>query len=214
LNREVVYKTLREHGVRVPEYIVVDYSEDVHIDEERTQLKINGRVLEKPFVEKPLDAENHEIFIYHRDGSVTELFRKCVVDGVPRNARIRSEGQIRRQGRFLYQTFIDTGGVDIKAYSVGTEYVHCESRKAPVVDGTVDLGEDGQERRVSLQPTMDERDLVRRTVKAFGQNVCGIDILRTELKSYVIDVNGWSFVKRNPKYTREAGRILYKMIVR
>jgi inositol-hexakisphosphate/diphosphoinositol-pentakisphosphate 1-kinase len=48
----------------------------------------------------------------------------------------------------------------------------------------------------------DEKTYAAKICQAFGQNVCGFDMLRCEggKKTQIIDVNGWSFVKGNEGY--------------
>ena len=57
--------------------------------------------------------------------------------------------------------------------------------------------------RVVVFVAAQEKEIARMVCLAFGQKVCGFDLLRSERgKSYVCDVNGWSFVKNSVKVRR------------
>ena len=56
--------------------------------------------------------------------------------------------------------------------------------------------------RSTTRLSAEERTWASRICEGFGQAVCGFDMLRCAngMKSQVIDVNGWSFVKGNEAY--------------
>jgi hypothetical protein len=100
----------------------------------------------------------------------------------------------------------------IQVYTVGPNYGHAEARKSPVIDGKVNRNQDGSETRYPVILSQEEKMFANKVCIAFKQGVCGFDILRVNGKSYVCDVNGWSFVKTSTKYFDDCAQLLSEII--
>lgn len=59
-----------------------------------------------------------------------------------------------------------------------------------------------------------EKEMARRICREFGQAICGFDMLRCGGKTYVCDVNGFSFVKTSFKYYEDCALQLRRIILR
>lgn len=192
----------QDNGISVPKHIVVsrtpeqvENGEDPEgFEESEDYIVMNGFQINKPFVEKPVSGEDHNVYIYYphsmvwasrappalvfpdlpfgargyRDaqgGGVKRLFRK--VDDKSADYDSSHPGNVRRDGSYIYEVFLATGGTDVKVeppsslclrrwggvsdvawlqvYTVGPRYAHAEARKSPVVDGRVQRAADGKE---------------------------------------------------------------------
>ncbi|XXQ37278.1 Inositol hexakisphosphate and diphosphoinositol-pentakisphosphate kinase [Plasmodiophora brassicae] len=206
-DRRSVYRVLEENGIPVPFHVVMDRDPGAippTLEEFDDRIIIDGHVLEKPFVEKPVEADDHNINVYYPGGGgCRHLFRKVK----NRSSEVLQENRVRRVGSYVYEKFVPTGR-DIKVFAVGQDYAYSESRKSPTVDGIVERNRFGKERRQTERLTDSELAMASCVTRCFRQTVCGLDILRDGSKSYVIDVNGWSFVKGSSLYYDECSRIL------
>ncbi|XP_042424576.1 inositol hexakisphosphate and diphosphoinositol-pentakisphosphate kinase VIP1-like isoform X2 [Zingiber officinale] len=216
-DRRKVYEQLEVFGVPVPNYALVNreypYQELEYFIEEEDYVEVHGKRFWKPFVEKPVDGDDHSIMIYYPSsagGGMKELFRKVGNRSSEFHPEVR---RVRREGSYIYEEFMPTGGTDVKVYTVGPEYAHAEARKSPVVDGVVMRNPDGKEVRYPVLLTPGEKEIARDVCLAFCQLVCGFDLLRCEGRSYVCDVNGWSFVKNSYKYYDDAACVLRKLFL-
>mmetsp|Transcript_19998 Transcript_19998/g.30056 ORF Transcript_19998/g.30056 Transcript_19998/m.30056 type:complete len:1132 (-) Transcript_19998:526-3921(-) len=229
-DRRKVYDLLQQCGIDVPKHVFLsldgyvstgigagDEKNKHDLEEHDDHIEINGVQIHKPFVEKPIDADDHNIAIYYPSsagGGCKKLFRKI---GNRSSEFYPDINQVRRDGSYIYEEFVETQGTDVKMYTVGPEYGHAEARKSPTVDGKVERNKDGKEVRFPVILTLREKEIARRIVLGFKQFVCGFDLLRVQegdsLVSYVCDVNGWSFVKKSRKYYDDCAQILQEQML-
>nr|XP_043891557.1 inositol hexakisphosphate and diphosphoinositol-pentakisphosphate kinase 1 isoform X6 [Solea senegalensis] len=216
-DRREVYRILKEEGIDLPRYAVLnrdpDNPEECNLVEAEDHVEVNGEVFHKPFVEKPVCAEDHNVYIYYptsAGGGSQRLFRKIG----SRSSVYSPETSVRKTGSYIYEEFMPTDGTDVKVYTVGPDYAHAEARKSPALDGKVERDSEGKEIRYPVMLTAMEKLVARKVCLAFKQTVCGFDLLRANGHSFVCDVNGFSFVKNSMKYYDDCAKVLGNMVMR
>ncbi|XP_067114837.1 inositol hexakisphosphate and diphosphoinositol-pentakisphosphate kinase 2 isoform X5 [Osmerus mordax] len=216
-DRREVYRILKAEGILLPRYAVLNRDparpEECNLVEGEDHVEVNGEVFQKPFVEKPVSAEDHNVYIYYptsAGGGSQRLFRKIG----SRSSVYSPESNVRKTGSYIYEEFMPTDGTDVKVYTVGPDYAHAEARKSPALDGKVERDSEGKEVRYPVILNAREKLIAWKVCLAFKQTVCGFDLLRANGQSYVCDVNGFSFVKNSMKYYDDCAKILGNIIMR
>lgn len=115
-----MYRILEEEGLDLPRYAIFNRDQNGNplnsgndIEEADDTIIVNGITFTKPFVEKPVSAEDHNIYIYYpasAGGGCQILFRKIG----SRSSVYSSESRIRRTGSYIYEEFMPTDGTDVK----------------------------------------------------------------------------------------------------
>ncbi|KAM3874341.1 inositol hexakisphosphate and diphosphoinositol-pentakisphosphate kinase 2 [Diretmus argenteus] len=216
-DRREVYRILKAEGIQLPRFAVLNRDparpEECNLVEGEDHVEVNGEVFQKPFVEKPVSAEDHNVYIYYptsAGGGSQRLFRKIG----SRSSVYSPESNVRKTGSYIYEEFMPTDGTDVKVYTVGPDYAHAEARKSPALDGKVERDSEGKEVRYPVILNAREKLIAWKVCLAFKQTVCGFDLLRASGQSYVCDVNGFSFVKNSMKYYDDCAKILGNIIMR
>ena len=113
---------------------------------------MNGVVFNKPFVEKPISAEDHNIYMYYPTSAgrnniyitpfTSQSFKGCCY-GVnihfcaifagggsqrlfrkigSRSSVYSSESGVRKTGSYIYEDFMPTDGTDVKVCNIELDY--------------------------------------------------------------------------------------------
>lgn len=108
-DRRKVYKILEEADIELPRYAVLDRDssnpEERELVESDDHIEVANFVFNKPFVEKPISAEDHNICIYypaHAGGGSQRLFRKIGC----RSSVYSNESHVRKTGSYIYEEFM------------------------------------------------------------------------------------------------------------
>ena len=113
-DRRLVYKTLQRAGVPVPDHVVMNRdgpeSDWTPLEEYEDYIVVDGERIDKPFVEKPVSGDDHNIYIYYPSssgGGSKRMFRKRK----NRSSQFYPDiSKIRREGSYIYEAYMHTNG--------------------------------------------------------------------------------------------------------
>ncbi|KAH0628115.1 hypothetical protein JD844_008860 [Phrynosoma platyrhinos] len=129
--RREVYSILEAEGILLPRYAVLNRDpnnpQECNLIEGEDHVEVNGEIFQKPFVEKPVSAEDHNVYIYYptsAGGGSQRLFRKIG----SRSSVYSPESNVRKTGSYIYEEFMPTDGTDVKQTVCGFDLLRANGQ--------------------------------------------------------------------------------------
>lgn len=201
-DRVWLLQMMEEHNVPVPAYVACsrEGGNEPVLEESDDHIVVNGQRIKKPFVEKPIDRRDRDIYIYFPKaaGGGRSLASTRFSGDIEYVFRFDPVSRVRRAGSYVYQEYLQSEGFMVQAICVGTH-----SFGNAVLSGVVHKsGHRGGASKASMdhvyQPCavrlrQEEKLIASKLHTVFGQTLFGITFARSQspdgqLDSRVIDV--------------------------
>lgn len=217
MDRRTMREKCEEYGIPVPKFVCVsrvksesdEMIEDADVDERRDSITVGDKRLNKPFVEKPADAEDHHVCVYYpvsAGGGSTRISKSGVTFD-------KSRSKIRKDGSYVYEEFVQSEGFVVHIYCSGTGYMHGEARMSEVAN--INAQPEKDESKPKTTPvclSYEEKKIAAKVCLRFAQSAVRIDILRTQQgdqsRSLVYDIKVCGFKNRGKVYFKDVIRAL------
>lgn len=196
-DRTWVLKKLREHSLPMPGFvdcIRAGGCEPV-LEEHRDQILVAGQCIKKPFVEKPADRRDRQIYVYFTEeaGGGRALLSSRESGDVECCWSFDPVGRVRREGSFVYQEYLQSEGFTVHVTCAGSlAYGNAvlSDIVAPTGVASMDVRAAGP---CPVWLRQEEKVMASKISVILGQTLFGITFVRSQTAggpgtSYVVDV--------------------------
>ena len=164
-NKFTCLQILAKNGIPIPNTATTNYTEDLDVFLDLFQ--------EHPVIIKLLSST-------HGEG--------VIKSDTPEVSATLMEAFLNLKHKILVQEFIkESSGTDIRAFVVGDKVVAAMERRAAVGEFRSNLHRGGSSESIRL--TNEEVSIAKKSARILGLQVAGVDILRSNKGSMVIEVN-------------------------
>lgn len=205
-DRRWLLRKLKEYGLPVPTYTECsrDGGHQAVLEEHEDYIVVDGNRMNKPFVEKPVDRRDREIYVYFpkNAGGGRALLSTRESGDIEYVCRFDPQHRVRREGSFVYQEYLQSEGFVVQLVCVGG-LSYGNAVRSGVVTQRLDPDGRGQDRSgnpCAVWLRQEEKIIASKLNVLLHQTLFGLTFVRSQTASgtsisYVIDV--WPGIPRS-----------------